>query len=783
MPLQDGGVSSIDPNLARTDSLLTNCDREPIHVPGTIQPHGILLVVDPVDLMIRQASINGEPAFRRPIDQIVRCPLRDILNPVWLELIEATIDAGFDSPTATFVAGSGAPLSIHRGSQHQGSQNTDDANSTSGFHLMAHVTEAGIVLEFEQNDFYPCAKEPPAASRGLPLRELMRRLGEAKTIEAMGDAICGAVEAQTQFDRVLLYRFEPNWNGIVVSERNNGRLPSYLHHRFPAHDIPAQARELYRVNPVRIIPSADFVPVTLVPVISPATNKPLDMTAAVLRSVSPVHIQYMQNMQTAASMSISILNHGELWGLIACHHSQPMHVPYPQRIACEQFAEAFSLRLSAVEQIHDFRQHRAVRNAFTELLASMSETRDIAAALSEKSQELLQLTGAQGAAVVVDGSCTLMGETPDEAQVFALADWLFTRVDEEQYSTDALSSAYPPATQYVEVASGLMAIAISKRYPSYVLWFRPEVVRTVPWAGDPHRVEAFEEHPAQLHPRTSFETWRETVRGRSTAWAASECDGAAELRNAIVGMVLRKAEELAELNEELSRSNRELEAFSYSVSHDLRAPLRHIVGYAEMLKSYGGNKFTEQEERCIATIIESSEYAGRLVDKLLNYSRLGQANLQLTQIDMDTLFREVCRDAMREAGDRQISWVFTSFPEVSADLMMIRMAVRDLISNAVKYTRHEDVAIIEVGYREEPEQHVFWVKDNGVGFDMKYADKLFGVFQRLHRWEDFEGTGIGLANVRRVIERHGGRTWADATEGVGANFFFTLPIPPNLFRS
>jgi light-regulated signal transduction histidine kinase (bacteriophytochrome) len=261
-------------------------------------------------------------------------------------------------------------------------------------------------------------------------------------------------------------------------------------------------------------------------------------------------------------------------------------------------------------------------------------------------------------------------------------------------------------------------------------------------------------------------------------WEDSEIEIATDLRNAIVGIVLRRAEELAELNDELTRSNKELEAFSYSVSHDLRAPLRHIVGYAEMLRESLGERLDAKGDRCIGIIIESCEYAGKLVDKLLSYSRLGRSELQWSQIDLPMLVEEVRKDVMRDASGRTITWKIGKLPCVTGDLMMLRMAVRDLLANAVKYTRRRDEAVIEMDCRDDGDAWIFFVKDNGVGFDMKYTDKLFGVFQRLHRWEDYEGTGIGLANVRRVIERHGGRTWAEGQEGVGATFFFSLPKPP-----
>ncbi|MDB5296401.1 MAG: ATPase, partial [Phycisphaerales bacterium] len=247
------------------------------------------------------------------------------------------------------------------------------------------------------------------------------------------------------------------------------------------------------------------------------------------------------------------------------------------------------------------------------------------------------------------------------------------------------------------------------------------------------------------------------------------------LRNDVVGIVLRRAEELADLSGELERSNKELEAFSYSVSHDLRAPFRHIVGYAELLREMEGGGLTENGRRYVDTIVESAQYAGTLVDNLLLFSQMGRSSLSLVDVEANRLFAEAAREARRDAGDRDVTIRIDVLPVVTADVMMLRLVAQNLMSNAVKYTRPRPRAEIEVGCKSDDREHVFSVRDNGVGFDMRYVDKLFGVFQRLHRMEEFEGTGIGLANVRRIVARHGGRAWAEGEVDRGATFYFSLP--------
>ena len=234
-------------------------------------------------------------------------------------------------------------------------------------------------------------------------------------------------------------------------------------------------------------------------------------------------------------------------------------------------------------------------------------------------------------------------------------------------------------------------------------------------------------------------------------------------------------EELRQRIDELDALNNELEAFTYSVSHDLRAPLRHIAGFSELLRKAAGDALDEKSRRHLQTIVDSAQRMGRLIDDLLAFSRMGRAELRLSKVDLSGLVASVRHELQSEAEGRDVVWKSNGLPEVRGDPSLLRQVVLNLLSNALKYTRSRPCAEIEIGSHPQGEDVVVFVRDNGVGFDMQFADKLFGVFQRLHRAEDFEGTGIGLANVRRIVHRHGGRTWAEGVVDRGAIFYFSLP--------
>jgi two-component system, chemotaxis family, sensor kinase Cph1 len=715
---------------------LSQCASEAIRVPGAIQPHGRVAVLAPDTgrLLAYSANWESEQAAQEALSIL-------------------PVDSGRLQP------GTG-PTWI--GSLPFAGRTWDAAAHWQGQRVIAEYEPAG-----------------PAATMVAPIytvaRELLPLLQLADSVPALCEIVAREMKRLTGFGRCLIYRFDPDGHGEVLAERLDRGYDSYAGHRFPASDIPAQARELYRANHIRLIPDADYDPVPLLAAEGAPDPAGTDLSFAALRSVSPVHLEYMRNMGTLASMSVSLVVGGRLWGLISCHDHAPRHLPFQTRVACEHLGRLLSLQIQSQEDNADVAQRLALHQRVLTTVALMAESDGTLQRLVEPELALPELAGASGAAVVLNDSCWTVGEVPPVDAIRQLAHWIVGR-NEDLFSTDRLAEVWEPGEALLPGCAGVLAVSISQVHRHVVLWFRPEIVQTIRWAGDPRKTL-----PAagRIHPRQSFDSWQEHVRGRSEPWLVAQHAAVSELRLALLALVLRRAEEMAGHAVELGRVNKELEAFSYTVSHDLRAPMRHIAGYVDLVMEDNASKLDARSQRYLTHVKDAASYAGQLVDALLDFSRLGRSGLKPSLVDTHVLVEDLIEELRQQERGRTIEWeVAAQLPRVWADPLLLQVAVRNLLANAVKYTRGRTPARVAIAAAALPEGCGLEISDNGVGFPMKYVSKLFGVFQRLHRTEDFDGTGIGLANVKRIVERHGGKVWARGEPDRGATFGFVLPPRP-----
>lgn len=515
---------------------LENCAREPIHIPGSIQPRGVLAVVRESSFDVHQVSANVAELLGRSVDAVLGRHLS--------ALIGAQQAARIERAAASTVGDLRQlnPLECV----------IDVAGEARAFDAILR-REAGGLLLVELEIAYG---ERPVSFPNTyqAVRNSVEELNQAGTLTELYEATARAVRDLTGFDRVMVYRYDDHYNGEVVAESKREDLNSFLGLHYPSTDIPAQARALYEKNWIRLISDVGYAPVPIVPAIEPAADNPLDLTYATLRSVSPIHVEYLQNMGVHASMSISLLRRGRLWGLIACHHYAGPHLPpFGTRAAAEFLGSTLSLRL--VDQFEEDQLHKqlAAQAVLAKLTAAtLGDGESLVAALMG-APDLLDLVPADGVAVHIQGEHQERGSTPSSDVVSAVAAW-GREAGEEIASSEYLSREIPELDLDPELAAG--ALVLNLPDGQYAIWFRREVLRSVDWGGDPHNkaIAVKEGDGIRLSPRKSFDRWREIVRQRSQPWALSETESVEALRRHVVESLYRRTRDTLRVAETLQRS-------------------------------------------------------------------------------------------------------------------------------------------------------------------------------------------------------------------------------------
>ncbi len=514
---------------------LDNCAREPIHIPGSIQPRGVLAVVREPDFEVRQVSANVVELLGRSTDEVLGRHLSALIGADEATRLAHAANAFGDLHQRN-------PLECH----------IDVAGERRAFDAILHREPGGVLLVELEIAYGVRPFAFPNTYQAV--RGSVEELNRAASLTELYDVTARAVRELTGFDRVMVYRYDADYNGEVVAEAKREDLNSFLGLHYPSTDIPAQARALYEKNWLRLISDVGYTPAPLVPSIDPEWGEPVDLTHATLRSVSPIHVEYLHNMGVHASMSISLLRHGKLWGLIACHHYSGPHLPpFGTRAAAEFLGSTLSLRL--VDQFEDDQLHR--RLAAQSVLAKLTAaTLDDGVPLADAllaTPNLLDLVPADGVVVEIQGERRVVGSVPPAAAVAAVAAWGRGAVDEIAH-TECLSRELPALDVDPELAAGALVLTLPAG--QYVIWFRSEVLRSVDWGGDPHNkaIAVSEGDGVRLSPRKSFERWREVVDGCGQPWSLTEAESAEALRGHLVESLYRRTRETLRMAETLQRS-------------------------------------------------------------------------------------------------------------------------------------------------------------------------------------------------------------------------------------
>ena len=769
-------------SIKRHGTALTTCDSEPVQTPGCIQAHGALLVLRLRDLHILQASENT-------LQHLGENPTSLLGQPV-ARVVGTAHEARLREMLAREPLGRGAAFAF----------TLPPRPGKAALDVCLHVIGDVVVLEFEatgradyraDDDFF------------MLVKAAVGRLQAPGSVRTFCQQVTEEVRAITGLDRVMAYRFHADHHGEVIAESKRDTLDPWLGLHYPAADIPQPAREIFKRIWIRPLPDAAGPLVELVPLANPDTGLALDMTHCALRGASVMYSEYLANMGVAASLTMPIMRDGELWGLIACHHYTTTQFPYEVRAACELLSQVASLTLKAAEHAEQLAYRLKLEDVHQQLVVRSAREGDLLA-LTAYEPSLLDAIDAGGAALYHLNRWWCVGSVPDLAQLDQLAAWLYEQSELSSatrpvFFTDALASVCPAAAGLEEVASGLLATVFSRQRRGMLVWFRPQTLRTVKWAGNPNdKPQSAGLDGMRLSPRVSFATFVESARGRSQPWSDVEVDAALRLRMLVLELVITRNERLADLNADLTRSNEELDAFAYVASHDLKEPLRGIHRYAhQLLESAQANSGERRDQaeslQRVESLMRLTLRMDSLLESLLHFSRVGRMELEFEAADLNA----VVADAIEMTGARRTTVGNDSpcnisiprpLPTVQCDPVRVCEIYSNLLTNALKYRRQGE-AEIELGYIGADEaadranapaasagQDIYYVRDQGIGIDPRHFEQVFRLFKRMHGRDEYGGgVGAGLTIVQKLVHRHGGRVWIDSELGVGTTFYFTLP--------
>lgn len=634
---------------------LSNCDREPIHVLGAVQPFGFLIALT-ADWLVARVSANSGDFIGLTPDQMLGQPISAVFRGEAIHSLRNRI---------TLLRGPDAVERIFSLTLIDG---------VAPFDVAVHFSGSLVVIEAE-----PASHDEMEASSMV--RSMVARLAQADGMTAFLRDGARQVRALTGFDRVMVYRFAEGGDGEVVAEALRPGIDSFFGLHYPASDIPAQARALYLRNIFRVIADVQARPVPVVPQLDPS-GVTLDMSLCLTRAVSPIHIEYLGNMGVAASLSISIIVEGRLWGLFACHHYGPRLPSFAQRSAAELFGQIFSMMLESRERSETAAYEGKARQVADRLMAAVAQDHDLLSNARWLGDVIFDTIPADGVGVYIDGQMTFAGLTPDEPSFVAIVSMLNRNAASQVFTTDSLGSLLPEAAAYADRAAGLLAIPLSRRPRDYVVLFRAEQLRSVRWAGSPEKQIEYGPNGPRLTPRKSFELWSQLVRGTALPFTPAELRVAEALRTALLEVILRLSDSA---HEERQKAHEKQELLIAELNHRVRNILALMRGLISQTRDSA-----HSVEEFIGTL-ESRVHALARAHDQITADRWAPARLyDLIEVESAAYLAER-RDRVMLTGPNVLL--------TPSAFTVLALVIHELLTNAAKYGALSDNGSVAIHWR------------------------------------------------------------------------------------
>lgn len=725
---------------------LTECDKEPIHLLGKIQSFGFFLGIHSVKETIDYASQNINELLSAHPDQLLGKKYADVFNTS-VENNETNLFSLITTALKKEKKATERFLDLFLNNIH--------------YYFIYYFIDDYLFIEFEE----VLLKE----NLNHISFETLTVIKSSTTIDDLYHNTVKQIKELIGYERVMIYQFLEDGTGVVVAEAKEDYLESFLDLHYPESDIPKQARELYKKNEVRIISNVNAQDV---PIIS-RNREPIDLTMSVQRAVSPMHIQYLKNMHLGASFSISLIVNDELWGLITCHHHIAKHIDYRTRFTCKYIANVVSSFIYYKTKEKIFSQVSDIKAAIAAIQVNLLHDNSVIQSLDVVGKDLFSIVNADGIAICIGKEIKKIGVTPEKDQIRILQEWIVNNSKENLFYTRKLISKFPEATGFSEVAAGTMAIRLGQDVEDMLIWFRPEYIRQIKWAGKPEKRVVINRFTnlKEISPRKSFEVWSQLVQDSSRQWTDQDLNAAKEVARIILETSHKKSMQLLELNKKLKNAYAELDTFAYSVSHDLKNPLTVIKANAEFLKYKQKNTLPQVDVQYLESIATTADKMSFMMNEILSLSKIVSNEMKWSPIDMQKVINEIVAEVViaNDAYNSEITIGDT--PLIFADPVMVYQAFSNIIGNAVKYSLKQEIPKISIDGYEANDKIIYRIIDNGIGIDIKEHCNVFGLFKRMTNATGFNGTGVGLTIVKRVMEKHHGNVWFYSGKNQGTAFY------------
>jgi len=735
---------------------LTNCEHEPIHIPGSIQPHGFLLGLT-LNWTIDFCSAN----------------IANYIDAVYQDVIGKDFSAIFGLKA-----------------QEEITTYINDDETQLIFPLEIDLLQKSFKLSIHKShDIYVLEAEPYFESREQ-IAELYSQtihfitsMNTTKTLQELCALVAKRTREVTGYDRVMIYRFDKDYNGEVYAEDCRDDLERFLGLHYPHTDIPAQARELYLKNQLRLIVDVGYEPVPIFTV-DDVANKNLDLSLSILRSTSPIHVEYLQNMGVGATLTISLIHHGRLWGLIACHHYSAKNISPETRLAAKLQGEFISSQIDLRQSTDEYLIAQKTALALEHLTGLDLPLNPESFATIISDPELLNLCNAAGVSICVGGTIYKHGITPSDHHINIISVQIKAIAKEDTFNTNRLID-YVPELETTADAAGIIYHSLGGG--NSIIWYRPETLSEINWGGDPEK--AIIKDSKGLHPRNSFNIWKQIVKNQSSVWLQPEIYTAASyahvLHKEIILLMLSEEEEkYRKQSNVLKETNAELENINWISTHDLQEPLRKIQLIISKMLSEMDKVSPQSIFDSLQRVSNSANRMQILLQDILKYTRIRYTKEALQKVDLNAIMEETL-DEMKEVITETGTVIeYETLPEIHGIDFLTKQLFSNILQNSIKYADKERGPVITVTASKEPEPYqlsdtIFchWISfaDNGIGFEQEYAVSIFKIFTRLHNQEQYTGAGIGLALCKKIMQAFGGTIRAVGKPGEGTVITIYFP--------